>query len=119
MSKENIFFDEIKAGLEDAIAYHKGKKKLKTSSMTIEPVTEIKGKEIKKIRDRLLLTQKVFAHILGVSIYTIEGWESGRNIPNGSAQRILSALKKDPESLKIFGWSVVENDKNKKRVKAI
>jgi putative transcriptional regulator len=35
----------------------------------------------------------MFSKIMGVSVSTVEYWESGKNIPNGSAQRLLSLIK--------------------------
>ena len=42
------------------------------------------------------MSQRTFASYMGVSDKTVEAWESGRNIPNGPASRILSMLQADP-----------------------
>ena len=42
------------------------------------------------------LSQSVFANIIGVSKKAVEAWESGKNIPQGPAQRMLELLDKDP-----------------------
>lgn len=42
------------------------------------------------------MTQVVFAKYMGVSVKTVEAWESGRNHPDGAASRLLSITQKDP-----------------------
>ena len=94
---ENNIFDSIVTGLNEAIDYEKGKlmQKVKPRVISIEPIPHYKAKQIKLIRNKLNLTQEVFAKVLGVSIKTVEAWEAGKNIPNGPAQRILALLSKD------------------------
>lgn len=47
------FFKDLKAGLEDAIAYEQGKLELRSEFVVIpEPPTHYKPKEIKKIREK-------------------------------------------------------------------
>lgn len=95
MTGNNIFLS-IKKGLNEAIEYEKGThNNVKTNKISIQQIPHYKHKQIKEIRNKLNLTQAVFAEILGVSVKTVEAWESGRNIPNGSAQRILDLLNKE------------------------
>ena len=89
-------FDDIKKGLEQAIDYEKGKLKVKTTTLTIAPVDRFVPSEIKKIRASTGLTQVLFAKFLGVSVKTVEAWESGRNHPEGAACRLLTMTKNDP-----------------------
>ncbi len=90
--------------LEDAIKYEKGKKVkgVKTNSISIAPLPDYKGNKIKQIRNKLGLTQSIFAYAIGVSIKTVEAWEAGRNHPNGPAQRILFLLENDKSFLKKY-----------------
>jgi len=53
----------------------------------------IHGHEVKEIRESINCSQSLFADVLGVSKKTVENWESGKNIPNGSAQRLLALIK--------------------------
>lgn len=89
-------YDGIIQGLEEAIAYNEGKIKARTNTMSIEPVPDFEAAEIKSIRNELGMTQVLFAGFMGVSTKTVEAWESGRNMPNGPARRILTMLKADP-----------------------
>ena len=55
---------------------------------------------VRKITAILLQkTQKNFAFVLGVSPKTVEAWESGRNTPQGTAQRFLQLLRSGGKKL--------------------
>ncbi len=96
-------FDDIKTGLNEAIEYEKGKKKAKVTVLSIAPLEKFEPTEIKTIRNRTGLTQKLFAQYMGVSVKTVEAWESGRNHPDGTACRMLYFTKNYPEFPKISG----------------
>jgi DNA-binding XRE family transcriptional regulator len=49
--------------------------------------------EIKELRERLELTQEVFARILGVSFATVNRWENGKTVPTGDYARVLQTLQ--------------------------
>ena len=50
----------------------------------------------KNVRNKMNMTQVTFAAVMGVSTKAVEAWESGRNVPSGSARRMLGMLKTDP-----------------------
>lgn len=102
--KANKIYSSVIKGLNEAIDYEKGKtvQGLKRTKLSIAPITNYKSSRIKEIRNKLKLSQSTFAAILGVSIKTVEAWESGRNIPQGPAQRILSLIEKDNNLLKKY-----------------
>lgn len=89
-------YDSIITGLNEAIEHTQGKRKLKTNTLTIKPVAVYSAGEIKEIRHKVGASQSVFAGIMGVSIKTVEAWESGRNQPDGAARRLLSMMQLDP-----------------------
>ena len=61
----------------------------------VSPLPNYSAEEIKAIRLTLNLSQSSFADLMGVSSKTVEAWESGKNTPYGSAQRMLELLKND------------------------
>ncbi len=103
MKTKKVYSSIIK-GLNEAIDYESGKSVpgLKRRKVTIAPLPNYQSIKIKNIRNRLNLSQSTFATILGVSIKTIEAWESGKNIPQGPAQRILWLLDSDNSFLKKY-----------------
>lgn len=85
-------FDDLKQGLEEAIAYEKGRGKARVKTYMIMPVKEYTNKEIREIRMKAGMTQSVFAAYMGVSKKTVEAWECGRTHPTGSVFRLLDVL---------------------------
>lgn len=87
-------------GINQAVEYEKGNlKKVRKKIVRISPIPHYKSEEIKRLRNALKLSQALFAGLLGVSVKTVEAWESGRNKPEGPAQRMLELLEKNPEIL--------------------
>lgn len=91
-------------GLKQAVDYEKGKKAkgVRVRKYAVEPLPKYKGQDVKKIRQKLGLSQSMFAKVLGVSIKTVEAWEAGTNQPMGPAQRLLSFMKSDDQFLNTF-----------------
>ncbi len=90
--------------LQQAIDYEKGKnvKGVTSRKISIAPLPHYKAQKIKKIRNMLGLSQSTFAYVIGVSKKTVEAWESGRNEPQGPAQRMLMILEKDNKFLEKY-----------------
>lgn len=96
-------FNDIKISLTEAIDYEAGKLKARKKKFSILPLEQFTPQKIKEIRNKTGLTQVLFAEALGVSIKTIEAWESGKNHPNGPTCRLLSIINIDPSFLNTIG----------------
>ena len=91
-------YESIVSGLQEAIDDAQGQeKKLNRRVVTIIPVKEYSAKEVQDIRKSIGLSQKLFASYMGVSLKTVEAWESGRNRPSGAASRILHMMEINPK----------------------
>lgn len=90
-------FEEIKTGLNQAIEYEKGHLKTKKTTVEIVPLDSFSSNDIRNIRKNAQMTQSLFAKYMGVSIKTVEAWESGTNHPNGSASRLLAITRDNPD----------------------
>jgi putative transcriptional regulator len=89
------FFKDLKAGLEEAIAYEKGLLDLRSELVEVpEPPAEYKPKQIKRIRENNHYSQGVFAKVLNVSVKTVQSWESGQRMPSHAALRLLEIVDK-------------------------
>ncbi|MDO5156522.1 MAG: helix-turn-helix domain-containing protein [Eubacteriales bacterium] len=86
-------FDDLKQGLEEAISYEKGEGTAHVKTYMIHPVKEYSCKEIREIRMKAGMTQRVFASYMGVSKKTVEAWEHGTTHPSGPVFRLLEMLE--------------------------
>lgn len=83
-------------GAEEALAYAKGDKK---SSKTYQ-VKVPKKINVGAIREKLNMSQNVFAACFGFSTRTIEKWEQGVRQPAGAARAYLIVIDRDPEAVR-------------------
>lgn len=97
----NRAYESIMTGLTEAVEDVK-EKKLPRRIVTVLPVKEYQAEEVKAIRNRTGLSQKLFAGYMGVSDKTVEAWESGKNHPSGAASRILNMMEMDEELVSNF-----------------
>ncbi|MCH8170588.1 MAG: helix-turn-helix domain-containing protein [Bacteroidetes bacterium] len=73
-------------------------KELKALGIEI-PKVEINAKDIQEIRNRINLSQSVFAKVLNVSPSSVRQWEQGKRTPSGSTKILLELLKENPNIL--------------------
>lgn len=92
-------YDSITKGLTEAIEYEKGNVNAKKVKVTVTPADDFSPKEIKAVRNKLNMTQRTFASVIGVSTKTVEAWETGTNKPMKTACRLISMINTDPQIL--------------------
>ena len=97
----NRAYESIMTGVTEAVEDVK-EKKLPRRVVTVLPVKEYQAEEVKAIRNKTGLSQKLFAGYMGVSDKTVEAWESGKNHPSGAASRILNMMEMDEELVSNF-----------------
>lgn len=90
MKKGN--FSKLVASIEEAGEIKAGRRK---PSRTCE----VKPPEIIMVREKLQVTQKEFAMMIGVSIRTLQNWEQGRRKPEGPANALLKVATKNPKAV--------------------
>jgi len=89
-------FESIEQGLNEAIEYERDNlPNISVDRVTVSPLHNYTASEIKEIRLQNSMTQRLFAEALGVSVKTVEAWESGTNSPSGIASRMLELLNQD------------------------
>jgi putative transcriptional regulator len=62
-------------------------------------VTPVQKINVKKIRNKLHLSQSEFADYFGVSTRTIQEWEQERRTPTGTARNFLKVIEQEPEAV--------------------
>ncbi|MBU4251740.1 MAG: helix-turn-helix domain-containing protein [Candidatus Omnitrophica bacterium] len=86
----NKDFKDLLTSIDQAREIHAGKRK-PSRVFKFNPVM------VRNIRLKLHASQVKFAHMIGVSIDTLQNWEQGRRIPEGPALVLLKIVEADPE----------------------
>ena len=89
MSKK--VFDDIKQGLEEAIAYVRGE----PNGCVVHVVPSL-GPDVAGIRKALKLSRPKFADRFGLDARAIQDWEQGRRVPDRAARILLRVIALDP-----------------------
>ena len=83
------FFNSIKQGIDEAIAYSAGQ-------CPQAVVHKFSAVDVKAIRARLDMSQTEFAAAFGISVSTLRHWERGDRSPQGPALVLLNVVAKEP-----------------------
>ncbi len=62
----------------------------------VHPIKEV---DVKRIRQKLHLSQDEFAHYFGVSVRTIQEWEQHRRTPTATTRNFLKVIEKEPKAV--------------------
>jgi putative transcriptional regulator len=92
-------FGKIRAALQDAIDYHRGKRALTIRDVRLDEPTPMRPKDIVAIRSRFNVSQAAFARLLNVSPRTVQAWETDARRPSDAALKLLHVAKRHPEIL--------------------
>ena len=97
--------EQIIGGLQEAIAFERGELEAHTRRVALTarrahatPAPDYSRERIAMLREKLHLSQPVFAQALNVSPDTIRAWEQGKRVPDGAALRLLEIAEQHP------GW---------------
>jgi len=104
MKRKEIRFDaEALVGSVAAFAAHvQGRQKLtlRTRKLSLpSPIKPLRPRDIAALRQKLNVSQAVFAGLLNVPKVTAISWEKGRRQPTGAALRLLDLVRKKPQLL--------------------
>ena len=89
--KEELFAELVES-IEEAGKIRKGLVK-PSRTFQYRPV------DIKRIRNRLQVSQSQFSLMIGVSKSTLQNWEQGRREPDGPAKALLRVVDKQPQAV--------------------
>lgn len=62
----------------------------------VNPPPKYGASRVRALRDRLGLSQPVFALALNVSVGTVRSWEQGVRVPDGPSRRLLELVDREP-----------------------
>ena len=95
MSERNIF-NELMEGFDDLAAEREGKKTLRKFAVERKPPPEVTGETIRRVREKLNVSQPVFALQLRTEPRTIANWEQGVSKPNAQAAILIALVDRNP-----------------------
>lgn len=95
MTRKNSMFEDLKASMNEAIAFANGKADLKGYRIHIP--SEI---DVRAIRKRLDMTQEEFASRFGFSVARLRDWEQGRTHPDAALRAYLMVIARKPDAVK-------------------
>lgn len=87
---------EIIEGLQNAVAYAKGNTRGARTHVVRVPAPV----DVRKVRERLGMSQGEFAAQFGISTATLRNWEQGRREPEGPARVLLNIIEREPEAVR-------------------
>ena len=90
-------FVDIKGRICFILAYAKNQKSSLTESEKYRIAAAVR--QLRAIRAKLQMSQRVFASALNVSDRTVQAWERGARRPDGSALRLLEIADEHPAVL--------------------
>ena len=85
-------FEEINAGLDDAIKHAKDKK----SKVVVHKPETI---NVQAIRKKTGMSQQRFCATFGISLGTLRHWEQGLRVPRGTARVLLKVVDNNPSAV--------------------
>ena len=96
--KRNLF-EELSEGFQSLRDEREGKITLKKHIAEKITAPELKSGELVQLREKLNVSQAVFAQYLRINKRTLENWEQGRAKPNAQAAVLIKLVEKYPDTL--------------------
>jgi len=98
MSERHIF-DELVEGMSAWSDLNAGKTTLKTHRVALKKNGLLSPAELRAVREKLHLSQAVFALYLHTALTTYQNWEQGRAKPNPQAVLLIRMVEQHPATL--------------------
>ena len=96
--RERDIFGELQEGMVAWCEFNDGKKTLRTHRANVKPVSMTPA-EVKAVREKLKLSQAVFAQYLHTGVTTLQNWEQGLARPNKQAILLIKMVDRNPQTL--------------------
>lgn len=104
---EESFGDLLIEALTEARAVARGeaeparrvRRPMTARTAAVQPPRDYDAGKIQEIRERMGLSQAVFARVLNASSDTVKAWEQGKRQPDGMALTLLEIAERHPKVL--------------------
>lgn len=95
--KKRDLFAELMQGVDEMAAQREGKITLRNTTIENMPAPEIDAQEIVALREKLNMSQAVFAKRIRTSPSTLRNWEQEKSRPNAQAALLIRLVEKFPD----------------------
>ncbi len=95
MTKRDIFA-ELNEGFDALEGERQGKVTLRTTTAEIKLPPQMTAAQVRAVREKMNMSQPVFASRLRTKPQTIRNWEQGTAKPNAQAAILLSLIDRNP-----------------------
>jgi putative transcriptional regulator len=92
--KRNEFFDDIMAGMKEAVAIAEGRADPATYKLHVPEKLDVRA-----IREKQGLTQEEFALRYGFTVARLRDWEQNRYSPDGALRAYLLVIDRQPKAV--------------------
>jgi len=96
MKKRNLFA-ELMQGVNEMGEHREGKITLRQYEVEALPVPEVTAAEIVSLREKLHMSQPVFARKIRTSPDTLKNWEQSKSKPNAQAALLIKLVQRFPD----------------------
>ena len=86
-------FNDLLTSFNEALEIKKGIKKPSR-------IFKLEAKNVKNIREKTGLSQNEFAHMIHISVRTLQNWEQNKRKPSGAAGALLKIIENIPNKAK-------------------
>lgn len=98
MAKRDLFA-ELMQGVQEMAEQRQGKITLREVTAKSKPAPQVTAQEIVNLRQKLHLSQSVFAQRLRLNPETLKNWEQSKSKPNGQAVVLIKLVEKYPDMI--------------------
>lgn len=92
---------EIIAALTDLVEMREAgiplAEKYRVKTVEIKEPGKYGAKQVRALREKLGVSQAVFAELIGASTVLVQKWEQGKRNPDGMARRLMDGISANPE----------------------
>lgn len=97
MNRKRDLFTEMMKGVNEMATHREGKITLRSDDFVEKPASEVSAQEIVALRERLHMSQNVFARRIRTSASTLRNWEQEKSRPNAQAALLIRLVEKFPD----------------------
>ena len=95
--KKRDLFAELMQGVNEMGEHREGKITLRQYEVEAFPAPEVTAAEIVSLREKLHMSQPVFARKIRTSPGTLKNWEQSKSKPNAQAALLIKLVQRFPD----------------------